>query len=70
MTHYPTFATPWSPAAPVRPFRREGRAWRFEFPYKPSSTVPDSEPRYAVLLPDIGIALDDHGWLLDEPYHA
>lgn len=63
-------AATWFPANPVRPFRREGRAWRFEFPYQPSSTVPDSEPRYGIPLPDIGISLDGHGWLDDQPYRV
>ncbi len=68
MSHYPIFAAATWP--PVRLFRREGRAWRFEFPYKPSSTVPDSGPRYSIPLPEIGIALDDHGWLVDPPCWA
>jgi hypothetical protein len=71
MAHNPTPAvSPWFPADPVRPLRREGRVWRYEFPYKPLSSVPDGELRYSIPLPDVGITLDGHGWLLDQPYPA
>jgi hypothetical protein len=68
MNHYPTFEGASSPS--VRPFRREGRAWRYEFPYQPSSSLPDSQPRYSISLPEIGITLDGHGWLFDQPYRT
>jgi hypothetical protein len=59
-----------NPPPPVRPFRREGRAWRFEFPYQPPTTSSESQPRYSIPLPEIGISLEDHGWLVDQPYRS
>jgi hypothetical protein len=32
--------------------------------------MPDSELRYAIPLPDIGISLDDHDWIVDQPYRT
>lgn len=71
MAPIPTPAeSPWFPAAPVRPFRREGRGWHYEFPYKPLSSVPDGEPRYVIRMPDVGITPDGHSRLLDQAYPA
>jgi hypothetical protein len=71
MAQNPTPAeSPWFPADPLCHFRREGRAWRYEFPYKPLSSVPDGEPRYVIRMPDVGTTLDSHGWLLGQLYPA
>ncbi|MCS6897386.1 MAG: hypothetical protein NZM29_05380 [Nitrospira sp.] len=61
---------PWHWLPPDRPFRREGRAWRYEFPYQPPTTIPDFQPRYSIPLPEIGLSLEDHGWLVDQPYRS
>jgi hypothetical protein len=68
MTDYPTFGAGSSPR--VRPFRREGRPWRFEFPYMPSSIVSDSQPRYCIRRPEMGLWLDAHVRLIEEPYRT
>lgn len=60
----------WSPGDPIRPLRYEGQAWRSEFPYEPSTTIPGSEPRYSIPLPEIGIAFGDHGWPVNLPYRT
>lgn len=64
--HYPA----WSPGDPIHSFRQEGRAWRFEFPYVPLSTIPDSEPRYSIPAPEVGITFDEHGWPVNVPYRT
>lgn len=60
----------WFPADDVLQFRREGRGWRFEFPYKPSSSIPFSEPRYVIPLPDNGISADGQTWFPDQSHRV